>query len=191
MTCKAIPEHLACTQCSLANTPRIQVVPGHGRVDATIAFVAEAPGRDESKQGEPLVGKAGVHFNVLLRQAGMERGEVWLDNVVHCRPPANQLGNYPDARAKCPGLWMLPQLASMEGLKVVVSMGATAGSIWFPANLRVRQLQGMMRSTPEGYVVLATYHPSGSLHKGGAYDGAIVSVMRVAKEISEVEGHYL
>jgi len=178
-----------CTACSLHEF-RTQVVPGYGSKEAKIAFIAEAPGKDEDEQGIPLVGKAGQRFNLLLKQAGLEREEVWLDNLVHCRPPQNNLTKYPNARATCPPLWLEPTLKSLTNLRVVVSMGATAGSLWFPGDLRVRELDGLMRSTGE-YVVIGTYHPSATLRAGGLYDENIVRVIELAKEIGESHGCYI
>lgn len=175
-------EHLSCTACSLKDH-RTQVVPGMGNVDAKIAFVAEAPGKQEDMEGEPLVGAAGKHFDSLLGQAGLRREVVWIDNVVHCRPPKNNLRLYPDARVTCPAMWLMPTLEALPNLRVVVAMGATACGMWFPGQLSVREMDGLQRATQE-YTIVGTYHPSASIRTGGSYDRNIVRAMELAKELA-------
>ena len=78
-----------CTRCPLAET-RAKVVFGAGNADANLMFVGEAPGAEEDRQGLPFVGRAGALLNELLEGIGMERGDVWISNVLKCRPPGNR-----------------------------------------------------------------------------------------------------
>ena len=203
MSCLASEELLGCTSCSLHLT-RTQVVPGHGNVNASIAFVAEAPGYDEDQQGEPLVGAAGRRFDRQLEAAGLKREDVWLDNAVHCRPPGNKLRNYPDALARCPDLWLYKALYALPKLKVVVAMGATAGGIWFPG-VKATELSTLARtflptaaafggSLPlshllRAYVAVGSFHPAAAVYQGGGWnhiDESIATSMMNALDYSRI-----
>jgi len=79
-----------CRQCSLHNT-RTNTVPGEGNVSARIMFIGEAPGRNEDLQGKPFVGRAGVIFDRLLISVGLTRDQIYLCNILKCRPPKNRI----------------------------------------------------------------------------------------------------
>lgn len=178
---------LACEQCSLHQW-RTQVVPGHGNPDADIAFVAEAPGVEEDRLGEPLVGPAGKRLDRHLTALGLTRDMVWLDNTVHCRPPDNDLRRFPDAQLRCPPLWLFPVLQQVRP-KVIVAMGRTAGALWFPG-MAAHELSRLARSTGE-YLVVGAYHPSAALRESGdwnALDDSIVASIRRAILLAEEEG---
>ena len=182
MTCLSTAEMLSCTACSL-HTSRNLVVPGHGNPDADIAFVAEAPGFDEDMHGEPLIGPAGRRFDRHLAAVGLRREDCWLDNAVHCRPPDNRLRDYPDAQMRCPGLWLFPVLQQVKP-KVVVAMGRTAGSLWFPG-IDAHGLSELARYTAE-YTVIGALHPSYALRLGGEWndaDDSIVASIRRARAL--------
>ena len=82
-------EASVCTKCPLAET-RANVVFGSGNADAQLMFVGEAPGAEEDRQGLPFVGRAGALLTDLLGEIGMTRGQVWITNVLRCRPPGNR-----------------------------------------------------------------------------------------------------
>ena len=182
MTCRSTSAMLVCEQCSLHQW-RTQVVPGHGDPNADIAFVAEAPGGEEDRVGEPLVGPAGQRFDRQLAAAGLDRSDVWLTNTVLCRPPDNDLRRYPDAQLRCPPLWLHPVLRQVKP-RVIVAMGRTAGALWFPG-MGAHELSVLARNTGE-YLVVGSLHPSAALREGGdwnALDDAIVRSIRRAKEV--------
>ena len=164
MACKATHELLTCTSCRLHNFRNI-VVAGHGDPNARIALVGEAPGKDEDEQGEPFIGKAGQHLDMLLGNVGLVRGQLWLTNVVKCRPPSNNLRAYPDAQVTCPTLWLMPELQALPNLKVVVTLGATAGALFFPGHTAT-EMSTLARSWIEGYCAIGAFHPSYSLREG-------------------------
>ena len=181
MPCRSTPEMLACEQCSLHLT-RGRVVPGHGNPDADIAFVAEAPGVEEDRVGEPLVGPAGKRFNRQLVVAGLTRDMVWLDNTVHCHPPENQLRAYPDAQLRCPPLWLLPVLQQVKP-RVIVALGRTAGALWMPG-LDAHAIAELARHTGE-YLVVGALHPSYARWLRGdwneADDSIVLSIQRAVE----------
>ena len=184
MTCLSSAEMLSCTQCSLYRW-RTQVVPGHGSKEATIAFVAEAPGFEEDKSGVPLVGPAGKRFDLQLEAVGLAREDVWLDNAIKCRPPNNAIHDYPDALARCPNLWLFPTLAALPSLRVIVAMGATAGGLWF-SGMKATEIAEMSRAIMK-VIVVGSFHSSYALRKGGwmnDIDESIVRSMRRAVSYS-------
>ena len=145
-------------------------------MDARIAFVAEAPGREEDAKGEPLIGPAGQRFDRQLERVGVVRYDVWLDNAVHCRPPNNDLRAYPNALARCPDLWLTPTLDSLESLKVVVVLGATAGGLWFPG-MKATEIASLARNTGK-VVVVGSFHPSYALRSGGEWNSIDDAIVR-------------
>ena len=82
----------SCTNCKLCET-RTKAVPGKGNFDADVIFVGEAPGRSEDINGEPFVGAAGKKLDAMLEDAGINRNDVYITNIVKCRPPKNRIPN--------------------------------------------------------------------------------------------------
>ena len=90
---------IECTKCDLCKT-RTNSVPGKGNFQSDVIFIGEAPGRNEDKNGEPFVGVAGKKLSAALEEAGVSRDEVYITNVVKCRPPNNRVPNESE-REKC------------------------------------------------------------------------------------------
>ena len=165
----------SCTACSLHET-RTQVVVGNGDPYAAIAIVCEAPGKVEDEVGRPLMGKAGKKLDMLLSQVGLQREDLFLCNVVSCRPPGNKLDSAPDAVVICPDLWLYPQLQSLRNLKVVVVMGETAGRLWF-SGYKATEMATLARNMGD-YIVVGARHPAATLYQGGLEEGIIRSLRR-------------
>jgi len=187
MTCGSSLEHRTCDRCSLGAAGAIQVVPGHGNRDALVAYVAEAPGKEEDMKGIPLIGAAGKVIRGATVAAGMREEDIWYDNLVHCRPPNNDLRPWPDAVAKCPTYWLMPTLDELPNLKVIVSLGAKSGVLWFPG-MKAHQMAKTCRALPGGKMVVGSFHPSYYLRSGKDERiwRALVASLRMAKELSEV-----
>lgn len=164
MTCLSSPEQLACTSCRL-HTTRKSVVPGHGNPEASIALVGEAPGAKEDREQLPFIGPAGERLDQLLADVGASRDALWVTNMIRCRPVGNAIRSYPDAVSTCPSLWLKPELAMLMNLKVIVLMGATAGSL-FLSGLRAKELAQTARALPDGRIICGAYHPSYALREG-------------------------
>lgn len=145
-----------CKACELCGT-RKQSVPGAGALDATWLFVGEGPGAEEDESGEPFVGLAGALLEQMLGATGLKRGrEVYIANVVKCRPPGNRTPSQNEAAACAP--FLDRQIALIQP-KIIVALGKTAvmrltGSDDSMASLRGKTL------TYQGIPVIATYHPS-------------------------------
>lgn len=190
---QAPPEAIDCQRCELAQF-RQHVVWGEGPTPASILFLAEAPGAHEDRQARPLIGQAGKMLDKLLAQAGIERKEVYLANMVKCRPPNNKLERYPSALIQCRG-WLERELSEVRPT-VIVSLGATASSEFFPG-MAVRELCTLGRVVPMprrgdvlgGLVqVFGTYHPSAVMRPGGqALVGGVLAQFSRALEASKEE----
>ena len=160
---------LSCARCPLsgkqdANTFHVPAEVGKNYIKGGIAVLAEAPGYYEAKSGRPLVGKAGVLFDQLAEQAGLPRDTLMLTNTVRCRPPENNLKDYPEATFACDHWTQLE--FGLYAPRLVILMGATAISKAFGADAKVGATRGTF-TIWNGRVAAATYHPSAAVYGGG------------------------
>ncbi|MBX5443588.1 uracil-DNA glycosylase [Sphaerobacter sp.] len=148
-----------CTQCEL-HRMRTNAVPGHGNPNAEIMFIGEGPGWHEDRQGLPFVGAAGQFLNEMLQSIGLSRDEVFVTNVVKCRPPGNR-DPLPDEIAAC-SAYLDAQIAAIKP-KVIVTLGRFSMARWFP-NERISRIHGQPRRFGD-VVVVPMYHPAAALHQ--------------------------
>jgi DNA polymerase len=152
----------ACVKCAHLASSRKTVVFGVGSIDADLMFVGEAPGADEDEQGEPFVGKAGQLLTKIIQAMGLQRGDVYIGNILKCRPdtPGQTAGNRKpttDEMATC-----TPYLHEQIDLirpKVIVALGATAVEGLLGKTIGITKLRGTWktyRDTP----LMPTYHPA-------------------------------
>lgn len=149
----------ACTRCELWRT-RTNAVPGEGNPCAEVMFVGEGPGYHEDRQGRPFVGAAGQYLNELLIRVGLRREEVYITNVVKCRPPGNR-DPLPDEIAAC-APYLEEQLAIIQP-RIVVTLGRYSMARWFP-NEKISRIHGQARRFGS-LVVVPMYHPAAALHQ--------------------------
>jgi uracil-DNA glycosylase family 4 len=153
---------LACTKCAHLASSRKTVVFGVGSTDAQLMFVGEAPGADEDEQGEPFVGRAGELLTKIIQATGLQRGDVFIANILKCRPdtPGQASGNRkptPDEMATC-----IPYLHEQIDLirpKVLVALGATAVEGLLGKTVGITKLRGNWQ-TYRGIPLMPTYHPA-------------------------------
>ncbi len=155
-------EALACTRCALAGG-RSQVVFGTGDTEADLMFVGEGPGEQEDLQGIPFVGRAGGLLTKLIEGIGLTRDEVYIANVVKCRPPGNRDPLPPEIDACRP--WLAAQLGFIRP-RVIVTLGNFATKLLLDTKEGITKLRG--KEFPFGDAVLVpTLHPSAVLRSGG------------------------
>lgn len=144
-----------CTRCRL-HKGRTNIVFGVGNVNADIMFVGEGPGADEDAQGEPFVGRAGQLLNNMIAAMGLKREQVYIANVVKCRPP----GNRTPERDECDtcGPFLLRQIDVIQP-KVIVALGAVAAKYLLAINDSMANLRGRWYDL-KGARLLVTYHPA-------------------------------
>lgn len=152
-----------CQRCKLAKLGRTQVVFGVGNPQATIMFVGEAPGFYEDKQGEPFVGAAGKLLNELLQSAGLLRSEIYIANVIKCRPPDNRDPELDEVETCKP--FLLQQIEVIKP-KVVCTLGRWATETLLGRKVGITKIRGhAIRHTD--FVIFPMLHPAAALHQGG------------------------
>jgi uracil-DNA glycosylase family 4 len=149
----------ACTQCILSKS-RTKAVPGEGPENAQILFVGEGPGFHEDKQGRPFVGAAGQFLEELLAGIGMKREEVFITNVVKCRPPGNR-DPMPEEIEACRAY--LDRQIELINPRVVVTLGRYSMARWFP-NAKISAIHGQPRKI-DGRLIVPMFHPAAALHQ--------------------------
>jgi DNA polymerase len=146
---------LACERCALATT-RKSVVFGEGNPKADIVFVGEAPGEEEDNQGRPFVGRAGKLLDQLIERIGVRRGDVFICNVLKCRPPGNR-DPEPAEAAACKE-YLLAQLDIVRP-RVICTLGRHAYNTLLETDVPITRIRGKL-TTFRGIPLLPTYHPS-------------------------------
>ena len=155
-------EAASCTRCRLS-AGRTQVVFGVGHPDADLMFIGEGPGYHEDKQGEPFVGAAGQLLNTMLGEIGIERRDVYINNVVCCRPPGNR-DPLPDEIEACTP-WLQERIAIVDP-RVIVTLGNFATRFILGRGTSISRVRGQ-RFTWDGRTVIPTFHPAAVLRGGG------------------------
>jgi len=152
----ALREHIGdCTRCRLSKG-RTKLVFGVGNPDADIMFVGEGPGADEDAQGEPFVGRAGQLLNNMISAMGIRREDVYIANVVKCRPPNNRAPEKDETDTCSP---FLMQQIDIVKPKVIVALGATAAKNLLAMNDSMGALRGRWYEF-RGTKLVVTYHPA-------------------------------
>jgi DNA polymerase len=155
-------EASTCTRCRLSET-RTQVVFGVGDPSADVMLIGEAPGFHEDKQGEPFVGAAGQLLTKVLNGIGLERREVYIANVLRCRPPGNR-DPLPDEIEACTP-WLVETISIVQP-SVVVTLGNFATKFVLNTTQGITRVRG--QTFPwHGRWVIPTFHPAAILHGGG------------------------
>ena len=156
----AVAEEVAgCMDCKL-HLSRKNAVPGEGPPDADLMFIGEGPGFHENEQGRPFVGAAGKFLEELLASIGMKREDVFICNVVKCRPPGNRDPQQEEIEA-C-SKYLERQIRAINP-KVIVTLGRFSMARYFP-NARISRIHGQAREI-DGRLVVPMYHPAAALHQ--------------------------
>jgi DNA polymerase len=189
---KIIREDLGdCTRCPLHKQGRKQIVFGVGNPTAELMFVGEGPGADEDEKGEPFVGRAGQLLNNMIKAMGIEREQVYIANIVKCRPPGNRQPERDECATCSP--FLMRQIAVVKP-KVIVALGATAAKTLLAMNASMIQLRGRLydfrptglRSNDpdwDGCKLAVTYHPAFLLRDPRQKGEAWKDLQMVMKEL--------
>jgi len=189
---KIIREDLGdCTRCVLHKQGRKQIVFGVGNSKAELMFVGEGPGADEDAQGEPFVGRAGQLLNNMIKAMGISREQVYIANIVKCRPPGNRTPEREECETCSP--FLMRQIAVIKP-KVVVALGAVAAKTLLAMNASMMQLRGRfyefrptgVRSNDpnwDGCKLAVTYHPAFLLRDPRQKGEAWKDLQMVMKEL--------
>jgi len=154
----------ACQRCEL-HTTRTQTVFGRGDPRARWLVVGEAPGAEEDRQGEPFVGRAGQLLDTMLRALGLARGEVYIANVLKCRPPGNR-DPRPEEASSCRGY--LDRQIELVSPTLILAVGRIAAQNLLGTDAPLGKLRGRVHTLPpHGRPVVVTYHPAYLLRSPG------------------------
>jgi len=169
---------LACSRCVLRGTCKT-VVPGEGSADAEIMFIGEGPGQKEDELGRPFVGAAGKFLEEMLATINLKREDVYIANVVKCRPPQNR-DPLPEEAAAC-WPWLLEQIKIIQP-KLIVTLGRHSMERFLPGQ-KISQVHGRaMRREVEGIgkqVFYTLYHPAAALYNGSMREILIKDFKRI------------
>jgi DNA polymerase len=152
-------EVAVCTDCKLHHS-RKNAVPGEGPVEADLVFIGEGPGFHENEQGRPFVGAAGRFLEELLASIGMSREEVFICNVIKCRPPGNRDPQVDEIQA-C-SKYLDRQIRAINP-KVIISLGRFSMARYFP-KARISTIHGKA-TVINGRLIVPMYHPAAALHQ--------------------------
>ena len=154
---RAIQEELHnCTRCPLAFQGRHTIVFGDGNPSARLMFIGEGPGADEDAQGLPFVGRAGQLLNNMIAAMGLKRSEVYIANIVKCRPPQNRVPEPEEANTCSPFLFRQIDVIKPE---VIVALGSTAATYLLGGKSPLTRLRGRLHEA-RGKKLIVTYHPA-------------------------------
>lgn len=145
-----------CTRCKLHKLGRKQIVFGVGNPSAELMFIGEGPGADEDQQGEPFVGRAGQLLNKMIQAMGLRREDVYIANVVKCRPPGNRTPERDECETCIP--FLLRQVEAINP-KVIVALGAVAAKNLLQMNASIAELRSRSYDF-RGSKLFVTYHPA-------------------------------
>jgi uracil-DNA glycosylase len=179
-----------CTRCRLAKQGRKQIVFGVGNPDADLMFIGEAPGADEDMQGEPFVGRAGQLLTNMIKAMGIEREQVYIANIIKCRPPNNRTPERDECETCSP--FLMRQIATIQP-KVIVALGAVAAKTLLAINDSMSNLRGRwydfkptVRSNNPSWTsakLAVTYHPAFLLRDPRQKKEAWKDLQMVMKEL--------
>jgi len=145
-----------CTRCVLHKQGRKQIVFGVGNPKADLMFIGEAPGADEDMQGEPFVGRAGQLLNNMIKAMGLRREDIYIANIIKCRPPGNRTPEREECETCSP--FLMRQIAAIKP-KAIVALGAVAAKTLLAINAPMSEFRGRWFDF-RGTKLAVTYHPA-------------------------------
>lgn len=165
---------LKCNKCSLCQT-RTNVVFGKGNINADIMFIGEGPGQQEDIQGIPFVGRAGQLLDKMLAAAGIAQDNIYIANIVKCRPPQNR-DPLPEEREACRG-WLDKQIELINP-KVIISLGRISAVEYIDENIKITKEHGQWKEK-NGRKYMAMLHPAALLRNPNLKPEAFEDFLKV------------
>jgi uracil-DNA glycosylase family 4 len=171
-----------CQKCEIAKY-RNRAVPGEGAEDAAIMFIGEAPGWHEDQQGRPFVGPAGKFLDELLASIGLSRQQVYIANVIKCRPQGNR-DPLPTEIQNCRPY--LKQQIELIQPKMIVTLGRYSMTMFFPGK-SISKIHGTAQKR-DNVIYYAMYHPAAALHQASLRTAIEEDMAKIPKLLAEAEG---
>jgi uracil-DNA glycosylase family 4 len=175
-------EILTCQRCQILAENRTRVVPGEGAENTSIVFVGEAPGWHEDQQGRPFVGPAGMFLNELIKSIGLKREQVYITNVIKCRPPQNR-DPLPTEIQNCRG-WLDRQIQLINP-KMGVTLGRYSMAMFFPGK-SISKIHGTAQRQ-DNIIYYAMYHPAAALHQQSLRQIVEADMLKIPSILAEAE----
>lgn len=170
-----------CRGCGLAEA-RTCAVPGEGSPEAEIMFIGEAPGFNEDRTGRPFCGAAGQFLTQLIESIGLKREDVYIANIIKCRPPGNR-DPLPEEIASCK-TWLDRQLEIIKP-KIIVTLGRFSLGRFFPG-MTISRVHGQSKKCGD-YTCFAMYHPAAALHQGNLRAIIMADMAKLPKLLEEIK----
>ena len=170
-----------CQKCDIARS-RTTVVPGEGAEDADIIFIGEAPGWHEDQQGRPFVGPAGQFLDRLLASIDLSRQQVYIANVIKCRPTGNR-DPLPEEITNCQP-WLDEQIGIIKP-RMIVTLGRYSMSRYFPGKT-ISKIHGTAQKQ-DGIIYFAMYHPAAALHQQSLKQTIEADMRQIPELLAETE----
>jgi uracil-DNA glycosylase len=170
-----------CQQCEIAKY-RNRVVPGEGAEAADIMFIGEAPGWHEDQQGRPFVGPAGKFLDELLASIGLQRAQVYIANVIKCRPQGNR-DPLPMEIQNC-RVWLERQIEIISP-KLIVTLGRYSMAMFFPGK-SISKVHGTAQKRDD-VLYYAMYHPAAALHQGSLRQEIEADMLKIPTLLTQTE----
>jgi len=171
-----------CRQCEVLAKNRTQVVPGEGAEDADILFIGEAPGWHEDQQGRPFVGPAGLYLDQLLASINLKRGQIYIANVVKCRPVGNR-DPLPAEMRNC-RKWLERQIELIRP-RMIVALGRYSMAMFFPGK-SISKIHGTAQKR-DNVIYYAMYHPAAALHQQSLRQVIEADMLKIPSLLAQTE----
>ena len=172
-----------CDKCPLHKT-RTHTVLGEGNPRAGLMLIGEGPGRDEDRMGRPFVGKAGLLLDKMLASINLGRNDVYIANILKCRPPGNR-DPQPDEAAACIG-YLRAQVAMIRP-KIIVCLGRISARYILGQDVRITRDRGVWHDV-KGFSIMPTYHPAALLRNEPLKKDAYKDLLAIRKKYDELCG---
>lgn len=179
---KVASEVRICVKCGLSES-RTHAVPGEGPADARIFFIGEGPGRNEDLQGRPFVGASGRYLDSLIKEIGLDRTQVFITNVVKCRPPENR-DPLPPELAACRDY--LDRQIALVRPSVVVTLGRFSMARYFPGE-SITKIHGQAKRVGDTYY-LPLFHPAAALRNDAWRAAMKEDFQKIPQLLAEIRG---
>ncbi len=172
-----------CTKCAL-HRGRTQAVPGEGNPSTKILFIGEGPGSTEDKMGRPFVGDAGKFLNEMLAAAGFKREDVFITNVVKCRPPNNR-DPLDEEVGVCTSNYLFDQIKQIKP-KLIVTLGRHSMRLFFPQIKSISEVHGKAYKKA-GQVYMLLYHPAAGIYQQSLKNTMIDDFKKIPEILRQID----
>ena len=171
-----------CEKCEVLVNNRTRVVPGDGAEDADIMFIGEAPGWHEDQQGRPFVGPAGQFLDKLISSIDLKREQVYITNIIKCRPPTNR-DPLPLEIQNCHP-WLERQIELIHP-KIIVTLGRYSMAMFFPGKI-ISKIHGTAQKR-DNVIYYAMYHPAAALHQQSLRQTIEADMLKIPALVASLE----